>query len=555
VSDQGIGMTLDTVRNYFLKAGASLRRSEIWRKTFEDEQGKSRVLRSGRFGIGILAAFLLGNEISLSTRHINEAEYNGIAFTAELDAEAIELKRLKRQVGTTIRVRINSEVKDALLGKWDEKEGKWKNQDKCDWYCLTDPKILLMTDHRSKKLHQKYQLPPFNAKLPPGWHRITHPDYQDIHWTYSKAPDLTCNGIRITPFSSFNLFKNLFSISDEKPSSYPHLKKSFLGIKRPNISIFDFDGNLPLNLQRTSITQDNYSFDNQLFFEILKDFIAYVFAYVPSNTNSNALIKWCSSIGYPGIYTTYKDSQGVFYGFPWFFNNIGISLAADPWHVGCINAKSALFVYIDDISRNFFSDITNTRIGLDPSQAVFLFSGSSTSSSRFPKYNEEFKAYKNAIVKAYNIENLHLISDLKHFFTSGKRILINCNFISEMRGDTNYDPIKILPVSLRALAAVEFKNKSWILLRIGKCPPSSFDFEKYAFENDDQNYSEYPIILVEKYFIKKKPEEEMSLLAQVWKEVVGSPIIPFDMAERRKMKAYEILKPYIEAHEKLKDSV
>jgi len=64
---RGIGMTVDTVINYFLKAGASLRRSELWRETYEDAEGKSRVLRSGRFGVGVLAAYLLGDEISVAT--------------------------------------------------------------------------------------------------------------------------------------------------------------------------------------------------------------------------------------------------------------------------------------------------------------------------------------------------------------------------------------------------------------------------------------------------------------------------------------------------------
>lgn len=82
-----------------------------------------------------------------------------------------------------------------------------------------------------------------------------------------------------------------------------------------------------------------------------------------------------------------------------------------------------------------------------------------------------------------------------------------------------------------------------------------FDFERFAAENDGKNYDEWPCVLAEWYFKDPKPqleESKMSPLAKVWKEVVGSPIIRFDLEERRKMKAYEILKPYIEAHEKMK---
>ena len=52
VSDRGVGMTADIVIQYFLRAGASFRSSEAWRREHEDEKGHSKVLRSGRFGVG-----------------------------------------------------------------------------------------------------------------------------------------------------------------------------------------------------------------------------------------------------------------------------------------------------------------------------------------------------------------------------------------------------------------------------------------------------------------------------------------------------------------------
>jgi molecular chaperone HtpG len=59
VRDRGIGMQSITIQNYFLRAGASFRRSTEWAKEFLDEQGKPRVARAGRFGIGAFAVFLL----------------------------------------------------------------------------------------------------------------------------------------------------------------------------------------------------------------------------------------------------------------------------------------------------------------------------------------------------------------------------------------------------------------------------------------------------------------------------------------------------------------
>ena len=64
VSDSGIGMSDDIIIDYFLTAGASFRHSYTWRKEYLDDKGRSSVLRSGRFGVGALAAFLLGEKIT-----------------------------------------------------------------------------------------------------------------------------------------------------------------------------------------------------------------------------------------------------------------------------------------------------------------------------------------------------------------------------------------------------------------------------------------------------------------------------------------------------------
>ncbi|MER8759205.1 ATP-binding protein [Mesorhizobium sp. M0976] len=71
ITDRGVGMTADVVVNYFLKAGASFRRSDQWKALHEDDKGHSKVIRSGRFGVGALATFLLGEEIEVETRHIS----------------------------------------------------------------------------------------------------------------------------------------------------------------------------------------------------------------------------------------------------------------------------------------------------------------------------------------------------------------------------------------------------------------------------------------------------------------------------------------------------
>jgi molecular chaperone HtpG len=525
VSDQGIGMTLDTVRNYFLKAGASLRHSEIWRKTFENEDGKSQVLRSGRFGVGVLAAFLLGDEVEISTRHVNETENNGIAFSAKLDAETIELLRVKCPVGTTVRVRISAKVKDELMGGWNYEE-KW------DWYCLRDPKILRIIDHGNKKLRQKYQLPTLNSNLPLGWYRISHPDYQDIHWTYENAPDLICNGIKIKKET----------IRDS--SDYQYFR---VGI--PNISVFDYDANLPLNITRTNLTQDKFPFHNELLNDIFKDFIAFAFVNTPSLPLSNkALFKWCSFCNYPGVSSIAHPGIDEFLEeiinlnvSTWFFTKSGISFSRDPWHISLSNASYTLVVPFYDLHENdFIPDIV-----LSPSNAVFSYEMKEQKLRTYIDLDDEVENQRLEIIIDFALKERDNYISFTPFFIPGTRILISHHVLKKI----------YLPKPLRSQIVEEWKNENWVLWRYGDCPSPGFDFEKFAVENDGKNYDQWPCVLAEWYFKDPKPqlkESELSPLAKVWKEVVDSPIIPFDLEERRKMKVYKELKSYIEAHEKMK---
>jgi molecular chaperone HtpG len=101
ITDSGVGMTSETIYRYFLNAGASFRNTEQWRRLHEDN-GHSRVTRSGRFGIGILAAFLLGPEIAVCSRPIEfgSPQQRAIRFAATLDTEFIELRHTDRDSGT-----------------------------------------------------------------------------------------------------------------------------------------------------------------------------------------------------------------------------------------------------------------------------------------------------------------------------------------------------------------------------------------------------------------------------------------------------------------------
>lgn len=280
VRDKGIGMTAETVRDYFLKAGASYRQSEIWRRHFESE-GKSKILRSGRFGIGALAAFLLGNRIEVSTRHITAPTNEGLQFNASVEDEVIELKWAKlNHIGTTIRVKLTQHALKVLSNAKEQHD--WSYVDSLrrrypwDWYVLDDPKVERW--FKGSRLSQQYHLPgPDPQALPADWRSVQVNGYQGVYWTYSQAPDLACNGIRIESYRHE---------SQRKAQRKKLLGPNFSIIKRPALNIFDRDGILPLNLQRSEIETVEIPFAAELLKETLSDLYAFLLIHGPQDRAS-----------------------------------------------------------------------------------------------------------------------------------------------------------------------------------------------------------------------------------------------------------------------------
>ena len=106
ITDNGIGMTEEVIVNYFMNVGASFRDSDIWKRDFIKEDGSGKVKRYGRFGIGVLAAFLLGNEVEVTTRHWQDQSGYGYHFKVRLDGTCPDVERIKCVYGTTISIKV-----------------------------------------------------------------------------------------------------------------------------------------------------------------------------------------------------------------------------------------------------------------------------------------------------------------------------------------------------------------------------------------------------------------------------------------------------------------
>ena len=279
-SDRGIGMTEKVVTDYFLTAGASYRHSDHWQRTFEccdlpasPNLPRAQVIRSGRFGVGALAAFLLGEAIEVETRHITSS--TGFRFKMFLSQEVVQIECVNDlSIGTKIRVCVSPKAFKALnkvtRNSTVFRPGQW------DWYVLNKPTVLRISGKEKQELER-----PIIANLE-DW-RIAETDLPlTVHWTWrtpdeSNFPSLSCNGIFVS-----------------KSQKLPVIKSAHCGnfrhyVQTPLLHITDPDGYLALGLTRKEVVSDEYGFESDLYESIMKDYFARLLAQFPETLATNQI--------------------------------------------------------------------------------------------------------------------------------------------------------------------------------------------------------------------------------------------------------------------------
>jgi hypothetical protein len=288
VTDKGVGMTPEVVKEYFLRAGASFRKSDVWRQEHEDAEGHSRVLRTGRFGVGALATFLLGDEIEVTTRHVQSKKSDGITFRARIDDDSISLLRVECPTGTQIRIKVPdaliSRVTGIIPGPWEDDIGF---HSEVGHYFLKKPSLKRVFLNIEKELLPSHWLPQPSDRDSVVWRSFTAKNFDKIFWTYAESyPSISCNGIVISKDHK------LRDLSDN--------------ISCPNISVFDRDGYLPVNLQRTGLQTRNLPFSDELLRSVTRDLLAYSLVTAPNRRED----PWFDG-SYPGFEHSgyYYDNQ------------------------------------------------------------------------------------------------------------------------------------------------------------------------------------------------------------------------------------------------------
>jgi molecular chaperone HtpG len=252
IKDNGIGMNLDIIKNYFLRIGSPYKKSKQWKESKEKD---NEVVRNGRFGVGILSSFLLGDEITVKTKRakLNEEDITvGYEFTTKLFTECIDIKKIgdeKDFIGTEIKINLNKNSIKAI---------KEKTLIVKEWYKINDVNIIVDINNENSEFAITKEIEDEKKDIIDiengfkDWKTIDHKDFKEIKWSYDYCiepikwkvdyknnnneikllrPNLICNGIII-------------------PEDYAEKFSDKIIERWPTIYIKDLEGNLDLDLSR-----------------------------------------------------------------------------------------------------------------------------------------------------------------------------------------------------------------------------------------------------------------------------------------------------------------
>lgn len=276
IQDNGAGMTLEIIKDYFLKAGASFRFSDAWIRRHADEIGKSKIARAGRFGVGALSSFLIGDEITIYTRHYSDTLGRGNQFSCAIDDESIEIVRAEGPVGTRITIKTSPDRLKRVIGYV---KGTFNTP---FFYYLPGNVVIRFVLHEKDMTtftlaKSDLQKPEWREVLGTSYERverrkisdqnyIVYDDGVERHWA---QPDgrAYCNDILVGDFAR------------NETRSYP-LGREHDGVfefRHPTVSIVDNNGRLPLDLSRRGFAREDADLNAALKRSMTEEFISTVF--------------------------------------------------------------------------------------------------------------------------------------------------------------------------------------------------------------------------------------------------------------------------------------
>lgn len=532
VEDSGVGMELSTVRDFFLRVGATFRMSPEWRTRFEVHPGEPSILRSGRFGIGVLAAFLLGAEVEVTTRHMSLPESAGLRFLVRHDRVQVPVYKCARSPGTTLRVQVSHSTWHHLITHTDE----W------DWYHLSKPTVLrqFLDKGQVTELESRFELPEFGARPPLHWHCVRTTDFPETHWTLAEgsAPELCCNGIEIRPAAGKDYLSRLqsrlvFDYRVARPGLLPRREL-------PKLSVYDPGARLPLNLQRTGLTSVHVppELDEELYRGVIRNVTACLLVSAPTGPphQKDGLKRYRELVplGYPGApgfrlqnYLSYEDARWL----PWFFTRHGVAPSLY-WHLTHSGLRSALLVALDD--SLLFSNAPLPRELTAAADAVLVF------------YVRSKPTYMLRWIRFALREKAYGMNPFDALQAGLAGVLVPRAVSAQVRN------LKRFPKGLRDAIHSTETSEAFEIWSLSNGSPMESKFAE-AVERIPEAFLR-SVIGLGMWSVRPIQEQlPLSPLEREWRESLGVALIPFDGEDRGLLakRAKQRLGAHIESHEVL----
>jgi len=558
VTDKGIGMSAETIQNYFLRAGASFRQSSEWSKEFLDEQGKPTTLRAGRFGIGAFSIFLLGKKFRLWTRHVNTDTTQGYYLEADGDNLAIEIQRIKKlEVGTVVEIEISKQAADKLELSGNIDGDKWNMLDIItDWFCLDWPVVgrRIIRDMNVDVLAQKYVAPLCKTKLPPEWAVLFPKGFAAVYWTFSDHPQLTCNGIKIDS-DSMRIPKNKIDLFDWPDD---------IQLNKPNVAVFEGSENLPLTIQRYKLSDNHLPFIAELSRDVTLSLIAYAMIcgpksridthFIANKPQPHPLSLMRQKKGYTGEFRWCSSSQSLIIADIWLYSLLQTESCFIFGAIGVHEEELGLWNEVAAILNPFVEDETLAFLSWDSDKNG---KNGGSSAKKLGRYLP--KAIKDGFLIVQNITEIELLMCCG--LTLAFEIFERDNLPYPLQWDKysdvtpHYDFKGLYPSDYFEIKCHLFQNKMFT---------NSLPVEDLTKKIQDINAHTHPFRSSWNksffFFAKLKtnpnnPQPETQL-AKIWNECLGPNPIPFDPIARRELiekgRQHPELKIHIEKWEEMK---
>lgn len=490
ITDNGIGMNDDTIINYFLNAGSSYRFSKNWSKKFTDNNG-SKIIRSGRFGIGVLSAFLIGDEISITTRYIYDDI--GYKFSMKIDQDDFNVVRTNCKIGTKITIKI----KKSSMEYFTSNENLYNLNDdwKC-WYMFKKPRVQYYLDGEELFDESKRRYIPSNNCEYSDWNSVKSNDYECFRWKYENHKRFYCNGILIP-----NITTRTFGINYGKE------------VKFPSISLIDRKATLNINLSRSDILEIPEK--ELLLEEIYKSYIGKLLSVKWStlnDINNNILNDFAIYYDFAESYSSKKNNSHI--------NNETFIVSKSGYSIVSKEFISKLNLDIFDILviNNHHRKEINCLDYITDIPMCILFSDNTLSGSHIDVLWNLFK-----INRSVTIDNLSINMDIYERLEKRNRVnktkfVIN-NYLQKQKSNGNF----------------------------------IFMYNKHDTPYYKLNKFDSAIICLSEYVVNDKVlSKDTNLIEKLITKYLGNDIwIPFDFNERKRKfsKAFEELHMYIDVED------